>query len=223
MHKGTAFALIAGTVVAGVVAGRAWKGREGGEVAETAGSAEVAGAPAVDRKKVPLEGESRGPADALVNIVVFSDFQCPFCGRVVPTIDKLMKDYDGKLRLFFKHYPLPFHGDAPLASQAALAAGAQGKFWEMHDRLFANQTAIKRPDLERHAQALGLDMAKFKQALDGNVYKARVDADTALGSSVGVNGTPAFFINGRRLSGAMPYTEFKRIIDDELGGGKKTH
>src|SRR2546421_11745420 len=93
-----------------------------------------------------------------------------------------------KLRIYFRHFPLPFHPDAPLASEAALAADAQGKFWEMHDKLFANQQAIKRPDHERYAQEMGLDMAKFKQALDAGTYKARIEEDKALRQRVGGNG-----------------------------------
>ncbi len=175
----------------------------------------------VERKRIPVSGMSRGPQDALVTIVAFSDFQCPYCGRVLPAIDKLTKDYAGKVRVFFKHYPLPFHQEAPLASQAALSAETQGKFWEMHDKLFANQTAIKRADLDKYAQDLGLDMAKFKADLDGGIHKGRVDADMALGQQVGVSGTPAFFINGRSLVGAQPYDAFKKIVDEEIATAQK--
>jgi protein-disulfide isomerase len=228
MHKGTYFALAAITVVGGFALGRAFK--SSGDNEATTGTVEPAPVAHggrwrdpgdVDRKRVPLEGEFRGPADALVNIVVFSDFQCPFCGRVNPTLEKLTKDYAGKVRVFFKHYPLPFHQDAPLASQAALAAGAQGKFWDMHDKLFANQQALKRPDLDRYAKELGLDEGKFKQALDSNAFKARIDADMALGSRVGVNGTPASFVNGRLVSGAQPYEAFKPIVDQEIATANK--
>ena len=226
MHKGTYFALAAATVVGGFALGRMLRDDSPADApsAGARGGAEVAQAGAaggVERKKVPLEGEFKGAADALVNIVEFSDFQCPFCSRVNPQIERVMKDYAGKVRLYFKHYPLSFHQDAPLASQAALAAGAQGKFWEMHDKLFANQQALKRPDLDRYAQELGLDMGKFKQALDAQTYKARVDADFALGNSVGVNGTPAFFINGRSVVGAVPFEEFKTVIDQEIAAAEK--
>src|SRR6185295_17037222 len=138
---------------------------------------------------VPLEGPPRGSATAKVSIVAFSDFQCPFCSRVVPTLDKLQKEYPNDVRLYFRHNPLPFHPDAPLASQAALEAEAQGKFWEMHDKLFANQQNIKRPDLERYAQEIGLDVGKFKAALDSGAGKARIQADMALAKQVGANGT----------------------------------
>jgi protein-disulfide isomerase len=218
MKKATGFVLIGATVVGGFLAGRAL--RDGGDGDTSVKPAEFA-IPGGERKRVPLSGESKGPADALVTIVEFSDFQCPFCGRVNPTLSKLMKEYPGKIRVFFKHFPLAFHQDAPLASQAALAAGAQGKFWEMHDKLFENQQSLKRPDLERYAQDLGLDMGRFKEALDKGTYKARVDADTALGAQVGVSGTPAFFLNGRSLVGAQSYEKFKEVVDEEIATAEK--
>jgi protein-disulfide isomerase len=175
----------------------------------------------VERIRVPLEGASKGPATAKVNIVEFSEFQCPFCSRVGPTLEKVMKEYQGQVRLFFRHNPLDFHQDAPLASQAALAAEAQGKFWEMHDKLFANQQNIKRPDLEKYAQELGLDMQKFKTALDNGSYKSRIDADLALAKQIGVQGTPNFFVNGRPIQGAQPFEAFKKVIDDEIARADK--
>ncbi len=175
----------------------------------------------VERFRVPLDGTPRGPATAKVNIVAFSDFQCPFCSRVIPTMDKIMKDYPGQVRLYFRHNPLDFHADAPLASQAALAAEAQGKFWEMHDKLFANQQNIKRPDLEKYAQELGLDMPKFKDALDKSAYKGRIDADLALARQIGVQGTPNFYLNGRNIQGAQPFEEFKKVIDEEIANADK--
>jgi protein-disulfide isomerase len=218
MHKGLAFGLVGAVLVGGTALG--YLSRRGdSEEPKGAPLADVAGK--VERKKVPATGEVRGTADAPVTIVEFSDFQCPFCGRVEPTIQKVLDEYKGQVRLYFKHDPLPFHQDAPLASQAALAASAQGKFWEMHDKLFANQTALKRPELEKYAQELGLDLNKFKQALDSNTFKGRIDADTALAGRVGVTGTPAFFINGRLISGAQPFDKFKAIIDEELATAKK--
>jgi len=220
MKKGTVVILIA-VVAAGfyVLGGLAKKGGSSGSD-KTADSAKAdgKGAPAdgIERYNVPLEGTPRGPATAKVNIVAFSDFQCPFCSRVVPTMEKIMKDYNGQVRLWFRHNPLPFHQDAPLAAEASLAADAQGKFWEMHDKLFANQANIKRPDLEKYAQELGLDMTKFKAFLDNNSGKARIDADMALGQKIGVQGTPNFFVNGRPIRGALPFEEFKKVVDEEL-------
>jgi protein-disulfide isomerase len=183
--------------------------------AVAAASAPVSGDP-VERIQVPLGGPVRGPAAAPVSIVEFSDFQCPFCSRVVPTLERLQKDYPTQIRIFFRHFPLPFHENAPLAAEAAVAAEAQGKFWQMHDLLFANQQDLSRPALERYAQQLGLDLGKFRAALDGHQGKARVDADLALGRQLEVEGTPNFFVNGRNVQGAQPYEEFKAIVDDEI-------
>src|SRR5262249_30875711 len=166
-------------------------------------------------------GPSKGPATAKVNIVEFSDFQCPFCSRVVDTLHKIEKDYPTQVRVYFRHNPLPFHPDAPLAAEAAVAAEAQGKFWEMHDKMFANQQSIKRPDLEKYAQEIGLDVGKFKEALDKGTGKARIQADMKAGQQIGVQGTPNFYINGRNLQGAQPYEEFKKMIDDEISRADK--
>jgi protein-disulfide isomerase len=175
----------------------------------------------VDRFRVPLEGPSKGPSDAKVNIVAFSDFQCPFCSRVVPTLAKIEKEYPTQVRIFFRHNPLPFHPDAPLAAEAAVAAEQQGKFWQMHDKMFANQQAIKRPDLEKYAQEIGLDTMKFKAVLDNGTAKPRIQQDLALAAQIGVQGTPNFYINGRNVQGAQPYEEFKKIIDDEIARADK--
>jgi protein-disulfide isomerase len=158
----------------------------------------------------------KGSSSAHVTLVAFSDFQCPFCSRAVPTVRQLETDYPGKLRIAFKQMPLPFHDHAHLAAEAALAANEQGKFWQMHDKLFANQQALDRPSLEKYASELGLDMAKFKAALDSGKYKDKVDAEAKEGAAVGATGTPTFFINGTRLVGAQPVDAFKAIIDKEL-------
>jgi len=188
----------------------------------------LAGAQAPRPQQQPGEGTGRqlipvtsndhckGPANAKVTIVEFSDFQCPFCSKVVPTIKQMVEAYPQEVRICFKQNPLPFHQDAPLAAEAVLAAGDQGKFWEMHDQLFANQSAIKRPDLERHAAAIGLNVGKFKAALDDGAFKARVADETKLAAQIGARGTPTFFINGKKLAGAQPFENFKSAIDDDL-------
>ena len=223
MSKGTVIVLVLVVAVgAYVLSGVARKGSDNGNPSAAGetdkGKGDGKGAPAdgIERYRVPLEGTAKGPATAKVNIVAFSDFQCPFCSRVVPTMDKLEKEYHGQVRMFFRHNPLPFHADAPLASQATLAADAQGKFWEMHDKLFANQQNIKRPDLEKYAGELGLDMGKFKAFLDANSGEKRIKADMALATQIGVQGTPNFFINGRPVRGALPYEEFKKVVDEEI-------
>ncbi|HEY0095462.1 MAG TPA: thioredoxin domain-containing protein, partial [Archangium sp.] len=159
---------------------------------------------------------SRGPKNAPITIVAFSDFECPFCGRVLPTLKQIEDEYKGKVRVAFKNQPLPFHANAKPAAAAALAANEQGKFWEYHDKLFQNQRALDRASLEKYAQELGLNMGQFKAALDSGKFDAQVTADMNEATRVGVNGTPTFFINGRSVVGAQPVEAFKRIIDEEL-------
>ena len=159
---------------------------------------------------------AKGPDNAPVTIVMFSEFECPFCSKAEPTLDQLMKDYDGKIRIIFKHKPLPFHKNAALAAEAALAAGEQGKFWEMHDILFKNQKALQRDNLSLYAQQLGLDLDKFSQALDTNKFKAAVDKDIKDAEAIGVTGTPTFVINGTVVVGAVPIDRFKTVIDKAL-------
>ncbi|WP_375758255.1 DsbA family protein [Corallococcus exercitus] len=178
--------------------------------------------PAAAKKvDVPADSPAVGPATAKVTIVEWSDFECPFCSRAVPTINKIKETYGKDVRVVFRHQPLPMHSHAKLAAQASMAAHEQGKFWEMHDKLFANQRALERGDLEKYAQEIGLDMNKFKAALDSNKFSAKVDADAAAGMAVGANGTPAFFINGRFLSGAQPFEAFKPLIDQEIAKADK--
>jgi len=167
--------------------------------------------------KVPLGSSyAKGATDALVTIINFSEFECPFSGRVNPTLDKLIESYPGKVKVAFKHTPLPFHKNATLASEAALAAGAQGKFWPMYDKLFANQKALGREDLERYAGEIGLDLARFKADLDGHTFQKVIDEDKALANKIGAQGTPNLFINGRKLVGAQPYESFQQIVDEEI-------
>ncbi len=161
-----------------------------------------------------------GPEDAPVVIVEFSDFQCPFCGRVLPTLRDVLQRYPKQVRWVFKHFPLDFHPDAPLAHTAALAAGEQGKFWEMHDLIFSNQAAMKRQHLVAYAKELKLDEEEFTKALDGNKYEEKINLDIQEGRRLGVSGTPTFFVNGRRLVGAKPIEAFVRIIEAELQSAK---
>jgi len=172
----------------------------------------------LEKKNVPPPGKDnpvKGGANAKVVINEFSDFQCPFCSRVGPTLKQIEKEYGDKVKIVWRNMPLPFHQDAPLAAEAAQEAFAQKGstgFWAMHDKLFENQKALSRPDLEKYAQELGLDMGKFKAALDSHKHKAVVDADMAVAKQVGVNGTPAFTINGYFLSGAQPFEKFDKLV-----------
>ena len=160
----------------------------------------------------PVKGDAKAP----VTIVEFSDFQCPYCGRVEGTVSQVMSDYKGKVKLAFKNEPLPFHQNAMIAAQASLAAKAQGKFWEMHDKMFANQQALTRDNLVGYAKEIGLDASKFEKDLDAQSTKDAIAKDQGEAQKANANGTPTFFINGRRLVGAVPVDQFKTIIDDEL-------
>jgi protein-disulfide isomerase/predicted small secreted protein len=168
------------------------------------------------RFAVAAEGPSRGPEKAPITIVEFSDFECPYCARGEASIAEVMKAYEGKVRLVYRDYPLPFHGHAQKAAEAAHCAGDQGQYWKMHETLFANQQALAPADLTRHAATIGLDLEKFATCLESGAKAPLVEAGRQAGEAVGVNGTPAFFINGVRLSGAQPFAEFKAVIDAEL-------
>jgi protein-disulfide isomerase len=168
------------------------------------------------RVEVAATGPAKGPADAPVTIIEFSDFQCPYCSRVVPTIDKLREKYGDKVRVVFRQFPLDFHQNAQKAAEASLCAHEQGKFWELHDAMFANQGALAVEQLKAKAAELKLDSAAFAQCLDSGKHAAAVKADLQAGIAAGVSGTPASFINGRFLNGAVPFEEFVKIIDDEL-------
>jgi protein-disulfide isomerase len=189
-----------------------------------AAPAAAPGAPPADTQVYKVEAgnsPAKGPKTAPITMIIFSDFQCPFCSRVEPTLKQLDEKYKGKIRFVWKNYPLPFHQNAMPAAEAAMAADAQGKFWEMHDKLFANQQALDRATYEKHAQEIGLNMDKFKADLDSGKYKAAINADVQYGNTLGGGmGTPTFFINGRKISGAMPIDSFTALVDEEL---KKKH
>jgi protein-disulfide isomerase len=159
---------------------------------------------------------ARGAASAPITMIEFSDFQCPFCQRANPTVEQVLKTYGDKIKFVYRHYPLPNHPNARPAAEAAACAQVQGKFWEYHDRLFANPSKLTDADLKAHAAAVGLDEGKFATCFDGRQQKAGIDKDIADAEGVGVSGTPAFFINGRVLDGAQPFEAFKLVIDEEL-------
>ncbi len=159
---------------------------------------------------------SKGPADAPITIVEFSDFQCPYCGRVGPTLDRLLKEYPGQVRVVYKHLPLSFHKDALPAAKASIAAGRQGKFWEMHDLLFQNQRQLKEAKFKELATSLGLDLDQFERDYKSADVATEVAQDMNEARRLGVTGTPGFFINGRFTSGAKPYDSFKALVEAEL-------
>jgi len=158
-----------------------------------------------------------GTASATVTMIEFSDFQCPFCQRVMPTLKQLRDTYGDRVRIVWKDFPLTsIHPQAFKAAEAGQCAREQGKFWEYHDRLFANQQALEPELLKKHAVDTGLDAAKFNACLDTAKYAERVQAQMGVGNQLGVSSTPSVFINGRMVSGAQPYETFTTIIDEEL-------
>jgi protein-disulfide isomerase len=162
------------------------------------------------------DGPKKGPDAAKVKIVEWTDFQCPFCGRVGPTLKQVESEYGDQVQLVFKHMPLSMHTKAPGAHAAAEAARLQGKFWEMHDLIFANQRQLDEETYLKYAVELELDIPKFKADMAAPQVKQRIDGDVAQAGTLGVTGTPAFYINGRFLSGAQPFASFKKMIDEEL-------
>jgi protein-disulfide isomerase len=160
---------------------------------------------------------SKGPAAAPVTIVEFSDFQCSYCAQVSLTLKKITEQYRDKVRLVFRDFPLAMHKEAPKAAEAAACAHEQGKYWEMHDRLFANQGELQIEDLKRHAAEINLKGDQFNTCLDSGKYAAEWSEDMKEGSRYGVSSTPVFFINGRMLTGAQPFEVFSRMIEEELG------
>lgn len=170
-----------------------------------------------DVKPISCKGD-----DCAITIVEYSEFQCPFCSRVVPDTKKILAEYKGKIRWIVRDFPLSFHDRAKPAAIAAKCAAEQGKYWNMYAMLFDNQRNLGDADLKSYADKIGLDKGKWESCVAKPAKAERkIEENMASGMALGVSGTPAFFINGRRLSGAMPYSEFKRIIDDELSGKKK--
>jgi protein-disulfide isomerase len=192
---------------------------------QTAFAASLREAAGVEVFLEPLRFDVEGGGDnpvygdwdsAPIQIVEFSEFQCPYCSRVNPTIEQVKEEYGDKVAITFRDYPLPMHKDAQKAAEAGHCAEAQDKFWEIHDLMFANQRALKVDQLKGYAVEAGLDAAAFNECLDSGQFADRVEANKLAGDKVGVSGTPAFFINGQFLNGARPFQSFKEVIDSEL-------
>lgn len=168
------------------------------------------------RTTISAVGRTRGNEQAPITIVEFSDFECNFCSRASATLKQLESAYGDKVRVFFRDYPLPIHRGAPRAAESAQCAGDQGKFWEMHDRLFSKGGPISDMDIRKYANEVGLDGLAFEQCLASGKHTETWKASQAEATRLGVASTPTFFINGRMISGAMPYEVFAKIIDEEL-------
>lgn len=175
----------------------------------------------IPRAKIAIEGfPSLGSDDAVITLVEFSDYQCPFSGRVRDTIWELIDLYKGKVRYVYRDFPLSFHRDAKKAHEAAHCAGEQGKYFEYNKELFINQKKLGDEELKKYAKKIGLDMKKFNTCLESEKYAETVDKSVEEGVMAGVTGTPAFFINGIMVSGAQPLEVFKEIIDNEIATKK---
>jgi protein-disulfide isomerase len=189
------------------------------------------GAPEVEKKNIASSpsAPARGNLRSKVTVIEFSDFQCPFCKRAEDSVKQVMQNYGDKIRFEWRNLPLPMHPDAPMAAQAAMEAYKQKgpeTFWKMHDLLYENQPSkekqdgLKREALDGYAQQLGLDMGKWKTALDTQSHKAEIDADAKVANDNGISGTPAFIINGYFINGAQPYPKFRKLIERALAEAK---
>jgi len=188
-----------------------WGYTTGPAVADTTG---------IQRVNVSTDGDpSIGPDNAPVTIVEFSDYQCPYCESwYQQTFNRLLAAYPDQIRFVYRDLPLPMHPEALPAAEAAHCAGEQGAYWKFHDALFSGQYTLGRTAYEQYATGLGLDTAAFTACLDDHRYQDEVKVDTADAARLGLNGTPSFVINGRILIGALPFEDFKAIIDEELAG-----
>ena len=170
-----------------------------------------------DAVKISVVGDPvRGPATAKVTLVEFSDFQCPFCSKAVSATKELMKQFPNDVKLVFKQFPLDDHAQAEFGAEAALAAHAQGKFWEMHDLLYAGYPNLSRVTVMGYARKIGLDMKRFTADVDSHKYKAEVQSEEQQGEDVGVGGTPTFFINGKKLNDTFDVATVAPLIRSEL-------
>jgi len=158
----------------------------------------------------------KGSVNAKVTIIEYSDFQCPFCGRAAPTVKQVLAAYPNDVKLVYRHFPLPSHSQAQKAAEASECAAQQGNFWEYHDKLFENQDALYVPMLKDYASQIGLNTTDFNLCLDSGAMYDKVQANKKEGEAAGVTGTPAFFVNGKLISGAVPYSQIKQVIDAEL-------
>jgi len=179
--------------------------------------------PVTSPQAPPASFPVRGAPAAPVTIEEFSDFQCPFCARSVSTVKQILEDYPGQVRWIFRHFPVfESHPNAPAIHMVAIAAGEQGRFWEMHDLLFENRDRVTRDDVFAYARRLNLDMKRFEASLGDRNLITRIETDYNEAIERGVRATPTFFINGRKVEGAVPYALFKREVESALAATKGT-
>lgn len=187
----------------------------------TVAQPQPAATPSGDPSLLPAVSASdyiRGSKDAKITLIEYSDFECPFCQRHKGTIDKILSNYSGKVRFIYRHFPLSFHPEAQKAAEAFECAGEQGKAYEMHDKIYeANAAGTMGVDTwKKAAKDLGLNATKFNDCLDTGKYVSKISQEQNDGAAAGVEGTPATFVNGTLVSGAVPYEQFKTIIDSLL-------
>ena len=172
-----------------------------------------------DPISIPVDGDPvLGPADAKVTIVEFSDFQCPYCAQAVVRLNAVLKAYPKDVRLIYKQFPLEIHSQAALAAEAALAAQRQGKFWELHDAMYADRTHLSHQNILAMAGKIGLDLKRFEQDWDSPAVKQALAREQKQGDEAGVNGTPTIFVDGRRYNGDLALDAIRPIIDNEIKG-----
>jgi protein-disulfide isomerase len=181
-------------------------------------SGRLDGAAAVGAEIATVDDPSTGPKDAKLTVVEFLDYQCPYCNQVSSTVRELTSTYGDRVRFVIRDFPvIDIHPDAAYAAEAAGCAEAQGKFWQMHDRLFALKGQLQSPDLERAAEQSGLDAAAYRTCMQTRSRVDEIEADLRAGVAAGVRGTPTFFFNGQKVEGAIPKDVFQRLIDASLG------
>jgi len=198
--------------------------RQGKSVAEI--RAALAAGPKYKRPKlledavtVPVDGSpTLGAKEAKIVLIEFSDFECPYCSKAANDVKSIMRAYPGNVRLIYKQFPLSMHSHAKLAAVASLAAADQGKFWQLHDAMFANFRKLSRENILAWAKNAGLDMDRFTSDLSSSKYDAVIAKDMQDGQAAGVYGTPAFFINGKLYNGPMDFDKVKPILDAEVSG-----
>lgn len=172
----------------------------------------------VDVRPIDATDNVKGPKNATVELIEYSDFECPFCGNFYGTLNQIAAEYGDKIRIAFRHFPLSFHAEAQKAAEASECAGEQGKFWEMHDKIFeAQNTAnFNIAGWKKFAGELKLNANKFNDCLDSGKFAKRVQDHLTEGSSLGVSGTPTAFVNGRAIRGALPYAQVKAMVEAAL-------